>query len=515
MDRENDIATKGVDDGTPAVIDAIGESEPIGAPPVKPPKKRKSNAIFIVLGLIVIALCVGANYLLLDLSTNAKYFDAKELYAEGYYADAQMLFEELGDYKNAAEWITITKYASAISQYESGDYLGAMDTFQALGSYADSLRWTIASQYQYGLTLLSEGDYARAREHLVIASEYEDTEALIQSCDYAIAIQTLEEGDYTTAITMLEELGEYEGSDTLVRSSTYSAAIQLLEEGNYTAAITLFETLGEYEDAADYINTAKDASKYELLKEYYFDIEDTAFYEMALSAINKEYTVLQISKSVDKEKAEQICGWWLYEPWYSADGNENLVIDEYQINGREYALEYVQDGVDPANMKMLYLGYFLDNPDDQFVLYRCWDLNSLYDYSEVVGCLYFFERSDGGVMQLYRDVTENTYQSIVEEYEISIRTPNYSDSEVIKLAREAFIEMMLLDFPNTYVFESTIEKFTDGYVEYDRYTETYTCSMTATFSGVLSGEAILEYRSVKAIYQDTGSGLTMTYFWMQ
>ncbi len=76
---------------------------------------------------------------------NIDYARAMELYNAGNYADAAEVFANL-DYKDSADMVKACRYELAHAAYARGDYEEALNLFQDLGSYRDSADWVANCQ---------------------------------------------------------------------------------------------------------------------------------------------------------------------------------------------------------------------------------------------------------------------------------------------------------------------------------------------------------------------------------
>ena len=103
----------------------IAELEEVEKQEKEAAKKRKKKAKIIVsaISLFMVAAAAFAYFLITIIIPNSKYNSAMELFSEGNYNEAAVIFEELGDYKNssqmAAEARDIIKFIAKVDSIKS------------------------------------------------------------------------------------------------------------------------------------------------------------------------------------------------------------------------------------------------------------------------------------------------------------------------------------------------------------------------------------------------------------
>lgn len=207
------------------------KDEPSSGQEVPPKAGRRA------LGTVAVAVFVIAAVLLtvLYFIPESRYKNAAELYASGRYAEAQVAFEALGNYKDSREQVTecvnAAAYDAAEALYASGRYAEAQAAFEALGAYKDS------------------------------AARAEECRNAILASDYSAAVSLMEKGRYAEAKTAFEALGDYRDSKDKATECgneiDYIAAADLYKAGDYAAAAAAFQRLGGYKDAPEYVNKSK------------------------------------------------------------------------------------------------------------------------------------------------------------------------------------------------------------------------------------------------------------------
>lgn len=89
----------------------------------------------LLLVIVMLAVLTGCD--------SADYQKAVSLYESGEYAEAMALFEQLGEYQDAADRATDCNYRIATALQEAGKYQEAMEIFEALGDYEDCVERNI------------------------------------------------------------------------------------------------------------------------------------------------------------------------------------------------------------------------------------------------------------------------------------------------------------------------------------------------------------------------------------
>lgn len=119
-------------------------------------------------------LCVA---LLLSLCgcNSQDYKKAAALYQDGDFSSAKVIFDELGDYEDAAAMSKDCSYNMAIELLNDGAYSEAYALFAELGNYKDSAEY--AAQAKWGMLyqyIEENGTYHEDLEHKVLSITVED-----------------------------------------------------------------------------------------------------------------------------------------------------------------------------------------------------------------------------------------------------------------------------------------------------------------------------------------------------
>ena len=117
--------------------------------------------------------------LLLSGCESSDYKKAGDAFAQGNFAEAQAIFEELGDYKDSAEKVLECKYGIADEKMAAKDFEGALKVFSELEDYKDSAEKTIECKYDIAKDELVSGKYESAIEDFEELGEYSDAKELL------------------------------------------------------------------------------------------------------------------------------------------------------------------------------------------------------------------------------------------------------------------------------------------------------------------------------------------------
>ena len=272
---------------------------------------------------------------------------------------------------------------------------------------------------------------------------------------YQSGIKSLNAGDYETAKKTFASISDYKDSSNYIDECTYQQALVDLNNETYDNAIIAFEALGDYKDSTTCLEKAKMGRKYSLFNQ---DVDSD---KVDLN------TILDSPDSVEENISP------LYKEWYNSSTGESLVIDAFQINGRDYMVKYVTILDGWADTVFCYV----DDPDHTF------DILPYFDYFDLVA----------------------------ENEEAAAQQPNYSDADVINRTFTAFQNKAKGAYANGAASLYQTSKYSDANVFYDVATRTYTCTMTCEYiSNVFDmwGTSTDTY-FVTAKFLDNGSSLSM------
>lgn len=111
-----------------------------------------------------------------------RHVKADALQAQGRYADAADIFEELGTYDGSAALAVECRYLQAIQHADRGEYSEATALFEALGGYEDSDARGRESRYQDGVAHQQARDYEAAAALFGELGHYKDSLKRMREC---------------------------------------------------------------------------------------------------------------------------------------------------------------------------------------------------------------------------------------------------------------------------------------------------------------------------------------------
>lgn len=212
-------------------------------------------------------------------STQSLYEQAQIYLGTQEYLDAASMFEQLGEYSDAADYAL---YARALDALESGDQLLARNTFTSLGNFKSAPRY-LAYLDAEQLAFAGEIDEAlMAFEKLGVfyhsADRADDMRVLRRQATLHQAELQLKAGNIEAA---QELIGPYAATDegkalmnscdTALKHAAYDAAQALYAAGSYLEAYDAFIALDDTLDAASRAQLCR-AALYRQAEEAYPDV---------------------------------------------------------------------------------------------------------------------------------------------------------------------------------------------------------------------------------------------------
>lgn len=156
------------------------------------------------------------------------YQQAAKLYQAGEFAQAQVIYESLGDFADSADMARISaqkaSYQLAGEQLAAGAYEQAAELYDSLGMYSDSPLRAAEARYTGGSVSLENGDYARAVALLDQLGGYKDSADLANLARW----RWLGEGRYTK---ILEAEGNRYAAVSLESAGEETLRILLQKKG--------------------------------------------------------------------------------------------------------------------------------------------------------------------------------------------------------------------------------------------------------------------------------------------
>lgn len=251
--------------------------------------KKHKKPIFILIGLIVIALAgVGGFYKIKQHKKSKVYLQAEQFFQQKDYSAAKDLFNQLGSYKDSAEWIK------------------KCDSQPELDSAA---------------SLMEQGKYEQARE---IYKKY-NLQDNYNECTYQLAISYADSKEYEKSIKEFEQISSYKDVKSKIQDCAYKYGRSLFKDGKYSDAKTCFEIIGDYKKAKKYLDKCNLANKYSS-----FDITNSIYIDNIKS---DNSNILKVYEEMESLLSR------FYGTWYDVSGG-NIVIDKFSISENPYYITH-------------------------------------------------------------------------------------------------------------------------------------------------------------------------------
>lgn len=211
------------------------------------------------LSLLAVLLCAALTMTSCATQENRSFYEEAQLYLGcGEYESAAMLFSQLGEYADSAEY---TLYAEALQAIDEEKYALARVNLQAVAPFKSSARYLA---YLDALEAEAGGDLKAALALYQQLGTFADAHLAAERLETAIPEAAIKEGrtlmtkgEYAAAREIFLSLEGYGASAMLAENCTvalnkaaYSAADELCKTGDHRAAMEAFTALGDTLDAA-------------------------------------------------------------------------------------------------------------------------------------------------------------------------------------------------------------------------------------------------------------------------
>lgn len=196
-----------------------------------------------------------------DKTIEEKYMSATAFYENGNYNEAIAIFEQMINYKDSANYISLCElvlenavkesiYTEAVSLYKSGSYSEAIRKFEEILDYKDSSDYIekcenaislqdIEKKYVAAKAMYQNKQYSNAYYAFYEIMDYKDSQdimtAIVDEVE-ALSIEYANNGDYQNAYNLLSDMG-YSTSDNNVNYLPILKAYNYAQYGDYRSAI--------------------------------------------------------------------------------------------------------------------------------------------------------------------------------------------------------------------------------------------------------------------------------------
>lgn len=229
-------------------------------------KSEKRNRLLIFSAAIIVILVGACAALMPYVEKQNIYNEYKQRLEQGDYSiGVETGFEELGDFKDSAEFVLETRYQRAMGYMndstDDNAHLYAYQLFAKVGDYKDAPEQATEAKYLYAKDLLARGKYDMAERYFTGLGDYKDSTELALEVRYQQAIQFMNNEQYMVAYQLFAEVGDYKDAPKRASEATemkYRCAKELFESGSYNKAAVYFQSLGDYKDSAELLKKCQE-----------------------------------------------------------------------------------------------------------------------------------------------------------------------------------------------------------------------------------------------------------------
>ena len=215
--------------------------------------QKKAGKILPIILLAVVV--IGGGYATIKYGLPyLNYMDAKSTYDKGFYDEAKVKFEKMGDYADSKEMVYKCTYTKAQSYAASGSYKAAAEMYQSIDGYQDSGDKYIETMKLYADKLCEEAKYIEAMK---IFEQLDATdEANYENCRknlYNMASSDYKKNNYKKAYEKFSFLSDYKDSKEKANQSLYILAKLDYEKLDYKNALKKYDKIKGFKDVDEKI----------------------------------------------------------------------------------------------------------------------------------------------------------------------------------------------------------------------------------------------------------------------
>ncbi len=229
------------------------------------------------LALLALLLCMALSLTSCSSPEVDEYYQTAQLYlGYGDYAYAAVLFAQLGEYEDSADYAL---YAQALQAIEDEEFDLARANLMAVNPFKSSGRYLM---YLDALTAEAEGEMEQALSLYEKLGTFMDSHLAAERLHVAIPEAVIKEGrtlmtkgDYEKARELFLSLAGYGDSAKLADNCTaaldkaaYNAAEELFQAGDFSGAMAAFTAMGDTLGAAKRAEDCRSAIHAELDQQY-------------------------------------------------------------------------------------------------------------------------------------------------------------------------------------------------------------------------------------------------------
>lgn len=357
-------------------------------------------------------------------------------------------------------------------------YISILLVVVSVGIFVSYKQYQKEQNYLQAMNLFNNHSYLEAKAEFLALTDYKEATEYAEKCIYEYGVYLLKQGEYVQAKKQFYQIQDGMDVAEQINECDYQIALKSFNAKDYQKAQKLFLELNGYKDSTKKILEIRKINKYSNYKDDY-DNQDLA---------------------------EELLKDYYYRTWYSYGDHENIIMDEFMINGKQYGVESISMQNGDANL----VYFLLDNKDAKLNLACC-----------CIGDIGGFAPQE--IYSLEGESRDDLYFSVPEEdidyywQQEELYSQQYSDDEVIKRTFEEFENRVSKEAYEKSPGHTTIAyaffnaNYESASVTFDAYNKTYTCFMTGIFTDNtfdVFGTSTNKY-FVQAEFIDTGSILQM------
>lgn len=204
------------------------------------------------------------------------------------------IFEELGDYKDSKEQISLCKQEIDSIQKEieaKKREEERLAEIQRKEAEEKSKRNTKTAMIVAAIIAIC------------LAGFFVVTNVIIPNAKYNAAVKLMENGEYDAAIDAFEAMNGYKDSSNQITECKYRSAVELMDKEEYSEARREFQRLGEYKDSKERVSQCEELDK----EKRYLDavaLMESGDYVEAYDALKKLYGYKDSSELADSIEHE-------------------------------------------------------------------------------------------------------------------------------------------------------------------------------------------------------------------
>lgn len=157
----------------------------------------KTAKIFITIAICLVVLAAGTLLFIRFGMPFIQYKQAENHFANAEYAEAQVIFQKLGDYKDSPSMQIESGYQQAKANMEAGNYELAEEWLRNHNDYKDAKQLLVPCLYGEAESLIGKGKYLTS-EAIICGNDLADTEEgkkILNTINYLQAMEYKEKGD--------------------------------------------------------------------------------------------------------------------------------------------------------------------------------------------------------------------------------------------------------------------------------------------------------------------------------